>query len=251
MKSSKLILAVCLTFFSLFLSLNASAINFPSKPANSDFYVDEANTISPADRATINQIISKLWQEHHVAMMVVTIPSLAAEQATDTTVDGYGRALFDFWGLGSQKDNNGILLLVSLGDRHARIELGQSWGTKYNSQADEIMQNVMIPEFKQKQFSTGIVKGVQSLADLASGIYVTPPANANASTNPNAAPMTTLQKLMTVVVGCLLAGLVISLFMSGRTGWGWALIAFIGLAIWWILRNIRMGSGGGGSSGSW
>lgn len=55
----------------------------------------------------------------------------AARPPTHTghlSVEQYARQLFDHWGPGFKDRNYGILLLVSVGDRKARIELGAGWG---------------------------------------------------------------------------------------------------------------------------
>ena len=55
---------------------------------------------------------------------------------------------------------------------------------------------------------------------------------------------------------------IVSLFKKGRSGWGWALIAGIAIALFFILRAAASSggsggsfgggsSGGGGASGSW
>jgi len=59
----------------------------------------------------------------------------------------------------------------------------------------------------------------------------------------------------------LIIALIVNLFKTGRTGWAWALIAFLGLLIFAILRSSNNSgssggfgggfSGGGGASGSW
>ena len=65
------------------------------------------------------------------------------------TIERYATALFNEWGIGSQQRNYGMLLLVSLGDRRARIELGAGWGLDYNRQSQNIMDSLIVPSFKQ------------------------------------------------------------------------------------------------------
>jgi len=62
------------------------------------------------------------------------------------------------------------------------------------------------------------------------------------------------------VIGIVI--LIINLFKSGKSGWAWALIAFLGVAIFFLLRSAASSggsgggfgggfSGGGGATGSW
>ena len=70
--------------------------------------------------------------------------------------------------------------------------------------------------------------------------------------------------VMPLFVGFLLlaVGTIVSLFKSGRTGWGWALLIALGALLFFLLRAAAKGggsggafgggsSGGGGASGSW
>ena len=81
-------------------------------------------------------------------------------------IETFARLLFDQWQvgiakLGGQNWNTGILLLVSVGDRKARIELGAGWGREKDHLCQQIMDERMIPRFKQGDFSGGISAGVE------------------------------------------------------------------------------------------
>lgn len=242
----------CLTFFLLGLLVfsEAHSVTFPDKPPNEHFYVDQANLLAPKDAAAIDKIAASLWSEEKIPIYVVTIPSLVSFQASGYTVDSYAAALFDHWGIGSQDRNYGILLLVSVGDRKARIELGKAWAGEHDADAKYVMDSIIVPAFKQGDFSTGIREGVDALSKMARGLALPK-------------PQTPWWTLATMVLGIALVIMVIvSLFKSGRSGWGWALIAALGVVIFFILRAAASGggsgggfgggsSGGGGASGSW
>ena len=240
-----------LTLFLLNLLLfgYAGAVTFPKKPPKEHFYVDQAELLSPADAESIDNIAASLLAEEDIPILVVTIPSLISFQANDYTVDSYAAALFDEWGIGSQKRNYGILLLVSPGDRKARIELGKAWGGKHDADARHVMDSLIIPAFKQGDFSGGIKEGVNALDKMARGLALPKPK----------APWWSLPAMILGVV--LIIAIIVSLFKSGRSGWGWALIVGLGTLIVFILFKGGSGgsggsfgggsSGGGGASGSW
>lgn len=229
---------------------HAGGVTFPEKPPKEHFYVDQAGLLSPNDAATIDKIAASLLSDEGVPMLVVTIPSLISFRATDHTVDSYAAALFDEWGIGSQERNTGILLLVSPGNRKARIELGKAWGGNHDADAELVMDSLIIPEFKRGNFSAGIKEGVNALDKVARGLAI-----------PKAKDPWWLFPAM--ILGVLLVIMVIvSLFKSGRSGWGWALIVGIGFLIFFTLRLAASSalsggsfgggsSGGGGASGSW
>ncbi|MFN9049475.1 MAG: TPM domain-containing protein, partial [Planctomyces sp.] len=61
---------------------------------------------------------------------------------------------------------------VSKEDRAARIQPGAGWGTADNLRFQQIMDEHMVPQFKQGQFAQGIVGGVIALDKMARGLKV-------------------------------------------------------------------------------
>lgn len=233
----------------LLLPSTVVAQEFPDKPAETDFFVDSARLLDEPARAEINRVAAALLKEQRIPLFVVTISSLSNYGASGLGVEGYATALFNHWGIGSQARNYGILLLVSTGDRKARIELGAGYGRNQDAASQDIMQSLIIPAFKRDDYSTGIVDGVRGLDAMARGL---------------ALPMPTPPKWLLpslIIGGILFVLMIINLFRSGRSGWAWALIAALAALIFFALRNANSGSsaggfgggtsGGGGATGSW
>ena len=146
---------------------------FPPRPAPGEFVLDEAVLLHAGDQQRIEGACAKLMKEEQIPIVVVTIPSLAKYHAKNIEV--YARALFDNWGIGSQTRNYGVLLLVSRGDRKARIELGAAWAHARDETVEMIMKDIMIPNFKKGDYSSGILRGVQALDTMARGQSVRKP----------------------------------------------------------------------------
>lgn len=230
------------------LTAPASGIRFPDKPPSQDYFVDGANLIQPAQRQTINGIAGNLLREHDVPIFVVTIGSLSAMDAAGSSIEAYATALFNHWGIGSQQRNFGVLLLVSLGDRKARIELGAGWGREHDAQAANIMQSLIIPAFKRGDYSIGIADGVRGLDAMVRGMNLPKPT----------APWWYWPAVILGAIGIVAA--IVNLFRTGHKGWAWALIAAVAALLFFMLRNAGSGSGagfgggssgGGGATGSW
>jgi len=228
----------------------ALAATYPEKPAEENWYVDNAALLGPDDARRVNEMALKLFIDEKVPLYVVTIRSLAEHDAAGYSIEGYAADLFDEWGIGFKDRNYGMLLLVSVGDRKARIELGAGWGREYDRQAKSIMDDLIVPAFKRGDFSTGIVDGVRGLDALARGLALPKPK----------APWWFLPLIVLVGVG--LVALIYNLFKTGRSGWAWALIVALGVMLFFILRNAGQSggssggfgggfSGGGGATGSW
>jgi uncharacterized protein len=225
-------------------------VSFPDKPPRQHFWVDEVRLLRPEDAAEIDRIAGELLRSEKVPLVVVTIRSLASYGAEDWGIERYARELFDHWGIGSERRNYGMLLLVSAGDRRARIELGVAWGTRHNVAAYEVMDRLIIPSFKRGDFSTGILDGVRGLDAMARDLALPRPKTA------------WWQPVLFFGLIALGIGVAISLIKSGRRGWGWALLAALGVVLFFALRSAmsRSGSGGsfgggfsggGGATGSW
>lgn len=227
---------------------HAGAVTFPDKPPDTDYFVDKALLLKPEAEQIVNDIAGALLQEERIPLFVVTIQSLAAQSASGQGIEGYAQKLFDHWGIGFEDRNFGMLLLVSVGDRKARIELGKGWANNYDIQAEDVMQSLIIPAFKRGDYSTGISDGVRGMDAMARGLQLPKPT----------APWWFWPAV--IIGGIGLVMLIINLFKTGRSGWAWALIVGIGLLLFFILRNMPSGSGGGfgggssgggGATGSW
>lgn len=235
----------------IFITTSSWAIIFPAKPSAGNFYVDEAKVLTSQATQEINKIAGDVLKANQIPIVVVTIKSLHQQDADGYTVDRYAKAVFDAWGLGSAKRNDGVLMMVSIADRHARITLGKAWGLQYDHEAKQIMDNLMIPAFKKGNYAEGIVAGVRGLEAMVRGQEIPK------------AQQPWWQILLTVLAGIIIVCSIISLFRSGRHGWAWLLIALLGGFIWFILSHAGHNdghsgdtfaggsSGDGGASGSW
>ncbi|MGB9606763.1 MAG: TPM domain-containing protein, partial [Bryobacteraceae bacterium] len=107
-------LAVC----ALALAPPAAAFDFTAlKPEG---YVSNfARVLDPASRQRLEQYCARLEKATGVQLALVTIPSLQGEPIEDVA-----NALFRAWGVGSKRSNEGILLLLAIGDRRSRLEVG-------------------------------------------------------------------------------------------------------------------------------
>ncbi len=225
-----------------------AAVEYPDKPPDSDFYVDAAGMLDPAAQQTVNDTASALLNDERIALFVVTIPSLASYNAAALGIEGYAQSLFDAWGIGFEDRNYGILLLVSRGDRKARIEFGADFQHLHDAAAEDVMASLIVPAFKRGDYAIGISDGVRGLDAIARGLGLPQPT----------APWWLLPALILAAIG--FAFLIYNLFKTGRKGWAWALILALAAILFFVLRTAASGSGGGfgggssgggGATGSW
>lgn len=219
-----------------------------ARPGERDFIVDRADLISSADEQHLRQLATKLLNDKATPIIVVTIESMAQYGGEGMRIETFAHLLFDQWAIGQAKLdgqlwNTGILLLVSRDDRKARIELGAGWKHEQDALAQQIMNEQIVPRFRQGDFSGGIVAGVEALDKMARGLELPRP------------PTPWWQPLLIAGAIALLIFTVISLIRRGASGWAWlfwgAVFSLIGYLLYSFLRSsMSSGSGGGYSGGS-
>lgn len=233
----------------------AEAYEFPERPAERGFISDNAGLIGENDDATIRGLADMLLTEQAVPIIVVTISSLAAYDAHEG-IESYAANLFDSWGIGMAGWNYGILLLVSVQDRKARIELGAGWEHRKDGETDQIMDTLIVPAFKRGDYSGGIVAGVRGLDAMARELTIPSP------------PKPAWYYPAMIGLALLAVFTFISLYRRGSSGWAWVFWAAVFTAAFLMLRVAASASssssggfsggsfgggssGGGGSTGSW
>jgi uncharacterized protein len=121
---------------------------------------DITDLLSSQTETKLNGIISRLERKNGSEIAVVTVP----ETAPADTPKQFATQLFNSWGIGKQGENNGVLFLISQSDRRVEIETG--YGIKEilpNAVIKEIINQHIIPYFKQSNFDDGTLLGIQEL----------------------------------------------------------------------------------------
>ena len=155
----------------MLLAVPAQAqLSFPDRPPEGVFVVDTANMLDAVEEQVINDMAGRLLAEERIPLIVVTVLALNLHGAEGMGIERYAQALFDHWGIGSPDRNYGMLVLVSSVDRRARIEFGAGFAGRYNAEAEHVMQNIMIPAFKNYDYGGGLVDAASALNLLARGL---------------------------------------------------------------------------------
>ena len=254
-----------LMLISSFVALTAlpvAAQEFDLQPPGArEFVSDKAGMLDEASITHIKSVCDKLLTDKATPIIVVTIDSMAQHGGINLPIETFAALLFNQWQIGhakleGQDWNTGILLLISKGDRAARIELGAGWGRTENQTCQQIMNEFIIPQFKQGKFPEGIVSGVDALDKMARKLEL--------PTRPRSAA----EYIVPIVFFGLAIFTAVSLYRRGSSGWAWLMWGGVFVAIWFILRSMAQSSsgggggfsggsfgggssGGGGASGSW
>lgn len=124
---------------------------------------DYGQVIEASDAVTIRTTLQQYQQQTGIQAVVVTINSVQDYRTGDPTIESFATNLFNTWGIGDRTRNDGILLLVAPGDRKVRLELGSGYASSYNAVAQTIIDDEILPYFRQDQISQGTVSGVNAI----------------------------------------------------------------------------------------
>ena len=114
---------------------------------------DEASIISDRTEKQLNQQISQLKSNTGIELAIVTVP----ETSPAPSVKSFTTELFNYWKIGQAKENNGILFLISIGDRRVEIETGSGIEKILsNSEINQIIEEEIKPRFRTKMFDLGV-----------------------------------------------------------------------------------------------
>ena len=142
-------------------------------PALTGRVVDEAGLLSSADEERLTTGLAALEQRTSVQLVIATVPSL------EEPIEDFAIRLAESWGIGQAEDDNGILLLVSLEDRAARIEVGYGLEAAIpDGLAGRILREELAPHFQRNDYAAGFEAAAGALALAASGEYAAAPPEA-------------------------------------------------------------------------
>ena len=163
---TKKIIKVLLVFTLLFnLIVNSSYALV--KQSEKFFVNDTANILSDETEKYIMDMNQNLEAQTGAQIVVVTVTSLDGLDIQD-----YATQLFREYGIGDKTKNNGILFLVSTGERKVRIEVGYGLEGRINDgKAGRILDNYVVPYFKNDDWDNGIKNGFNAILEEVSAEY--------------------------------------------------------------------------------
>jgi len=120
---------------------------------------DFAGLLTPDAEERLDAQLAQLRSETGVEMTVVTL-SRQEIFAPDISFEAFATGLFDAWGIGDAARNDGVLVLVMHADRVMRIELGKAYGRSWDKAAARVIDDTMLPAFREDRYEAGIEAGV-------------------------------------------------------------------------------------------
>ena len=148
----------CFPFMPSLLPAISAEPNYPNESA---YVNDYAGVMQAGIKTQTEDLIVKVEEETSSEIAVAIVSSLEG-----VSVEEYAVTLFEKWGVGKKKGDTGVLLLIAIEDKKVRIEVGYGLeGAITDLEAANIVDNVILPKFKQNDYSTGVYDGVVAIAN--------------------------------------------------------------------------------------
>lgn len=163
------ILLLCLCCVSL-LAL-AQNSDFPPRPTPPRLVNDMADMLTQQEETALEQKLVNYNDTTSTQIAIVTITSIGGYDANQ-----YAAELGERWGVGSEKFDNGIVILVAKEERKVAIQTG--YGMEHiipDAIAKRITEYTLKPNFQQGEFYKGLDDATSFIISVASGEYQADP----------------------------------------------------------------------------
>ena len=132
---------------------------------------DLTGTLGGAQRAGLEQRLAAFEQRKGSQVAVLIVPTTAPE-----TIEQYGIRVAESWRLGRKGVDDGAILLVAKDDRALRLEVGYGLeGVLPDAIAKRIVDEVIVPRFRDGDFAGGVEAGVDQVLKVVDGEPLPPP----------------------------------------------------------------------------
>ncbi|MBI2095053.1 MAG: TPM domain-containing protein [Candidatus Omnitrophica bacterium] len=152
----------------LFLAAVATPLYALSVPERPEARVnDYAGLLSAAARAEVEDTLAEFEKSTSNQAVVAIFPGLEGQSLEDFSI-----RLADRWKIGDRKKDNGVILLIFKEDRRVRIEVGYGLeGALPDALAHRIIQNEIVPAFREGRFDDGVKNAVAGIIRATRGEY--------------------------------------------------------------------------------
>ncbi len=146
---------------------------------------DLTGTLSSAQQQALSDRLAAFEQAKGSQIAVLVLPSTEPE-----TVEQYAIRVAEAWKLGRKGVDDGVLVVVAMRDRALRIEVGYGLeGAIPDAIAKRVIEEIVLPRFRDGDLPGGIEAGVDSLIGLVDGEPLPEPAAGEDDTAMDALPV--------------------------------------------------------------
>ena len=197
-------------------------------PRPTDYVSDDAHVMSPAAISQLNHLCGEVDHEAHAQMAIVTVNNLNGEDPNQYAVE-----LEDAWGVGARSTDRGVIILVSIQDRHRFILTGRGLeGILPDGKVGDIGRQ-MVPMLRADDFDGAMTLASDEISQIIAqdaGVQLTPLTRWGATQQrPHASAGQVIGGIVFLVLvvifliwagGSGLLGFLLGMFFGGGGRWG-------------------------------
>lgn len=157
----------CINLLSLvlLLALANGALAEITVPSLKSHVTDLTETLSSMEISRLEQQLTDFEAKKGSQIALLIIPTTQPE-----TIEQYSIRVAEVWKLGRKGIDDGVLLLVAKNDRTLRIETGYGLeGVLPDALARRIIDEIIVPKFRQGHFFGGLQAGVEQIISIIEG----------------------------------------------------------------------------------
>ena len=156
------IFSFLLVFTTIFLGsahVLAEDVQIPA-PVGDIYVQDFAHVLNETEKAELINLGRNLEDQTTAQVAVLTVDSIG-----DRTIEEYANEAFRQYGIGSKKEDNGVLLVLSMKEHKIRIEVGYGLeGRIPDAKAGRILDQYAIPFLKNNEPNRAVTETYKALA---------------------------------------------------------------------------------------
>jgi len=127
--------------------------------------VDTTGTLSTEQQAALIQKLQAFETAKGSQIAVLLVQTTQPE-----TIEQYALRVAENWKIGRKNVDDGAILVVALQDRALRIEVGYGLeGALTDITSKRIIEEIIVPQFRQGDFAGGVVAGVDQMIKVIEG----------------------------------------------------------------------------------
>lgn len=147
-------------------------------PPLKEAVTDVSGLLNPAQKSELEQRLRAFSAQKGSQLAILIVPTTRPE-----TIEQYAIRVAEQWKLGRKGIDDGVLIVLASADREVRIEVGYGLeGALPDVTANRIIEEIMIPYFKQNDYFGGLKAGSERVIAVIEGEPLPPPAAQSRST---------------------------------------------------------------------
>ena len=148
-------------------SFSFAQFQIPEKPQLETSVYDYINLLSESQKNSLEQKLIRYSDSTSTQIVMAIIRSTEGENITYL-----GAQWGQKWGIGQAGKDNGILVLLAKDDRKIAINTGYGVeGSLTDAMSRRIIENVIIPQFKQDDYYSGLNNGADAIFQVLNGEF--------------------------------------------------------------------------------